>query len=239
MSLSLTDFSTQVRGSLIVSAQAPDGHPLRDTHTIARLAAAAEHGGSTAIRCGGYGGLADIRAVAAAVAVPVIGLTKEGDTGVYITPTVASAVAVAEAGAQVVAIDATQRPRQDGSSFAEQVRAVHEAGALAMADIDTVSEATAAVAAGADIVSTTLAGYTEHRAATTGPDLELVREVRAAIGPEVFLIGEGRYHSPAAVSAGLEAGADAIIVGTAITDTAWVTARFVEAARAHEGMEHD
>ncbi|MEJ5928670.1 putative N-acetylmannosamine-6-phosphate 2-epimerase [Corynebacterium sp. H128] len=225
-----TTFFDTVRGSLIVSVQAPDGHPLRDTRTMAFLAKAAEAGGSTAIRCGGYGGLADIEAISNAVSLPVIGLTKEGDTGVYITPSVASAVAVAKAGATVVAIDATSRPRQDGSTFAEQVHAVHEAGALAMADIATAEEAVAAHEAGADLISTTLAGYTEHRQKTNGPDLELIKEIRTHLGDQVFLIGEGRFHSPDHVRLGRQAGADAIIVGTAITDVAWVTNQFVVAA---------
>lgn len=226
------EFIERVRGQLIVSSQAPVGHALRDTTAIVFLARAAAAGGSAAIRCGGYGGLDDIRAVSNAVSVPVIGLTKEGDTGVYITPSVASAVAVADAGAQVVAIDATARPRQDGSTFAEQVAAVHEAGALAMADIATAEEAIAAHEAGADIISTTLAGYTEHRAKTTGPDIELITEIRRLLGSEVFLIGEGRFHTPAHVTQGFEAGIDSVIIGTAITDTTWITTQFADAARA-------
>lgn len=227
--MTLAQFRDQVTGTLIVSAQAPTGHPLRDTNTIAHLAAAAQAGGATAIRCGGYGGLADIEAVLAAVTVPVIGLTKEGDTGVYITPSVASAVKVAQAGATVVAVDATLRPRQDGSTFAAQAAAVHAAGALIMADIATVEEAVAAHRDGADIISTTLAGYTEHRAKTPGPDLELVREVRAALGPDVLLSAEGRYHTPQDAAAGLAAGANCVIIGTAITDVAFVTNQFASA----------
>lgn len=225
------EFIDQVRGSLIVSAQAPTGHPLRDTRTIAFLAKAAEYGGSTAIRCGGYGGLDDIAAVREAVSLPVIGLTKEGDTGVYITPTVASAVAAAQAGADVVAIDATLRPRQDGSTFKEQVDAVHAEGKLAMADIATAEEAVQAHRDGADIISTTLAGYTEHREKTRGPDIELIKEIRELLGDEIFLIGEGRFHRPEHVKQGFAAGIDAVIVGTAITDTAWVTTQFANAAR--------
>lgn len=220
----------QLRDTLIVSAQAPDGHALRDTHTIASLAKAAAAGGAAAIRCGGYGGLADIRAVHDAVSVPVIGLTKEGDTGVYITPSIASAQDVARAGATVVAIDATLRPRQDASSFAEQVAAVHELGALAMADVATCEEAVAAHRDGADLISTTLAGYTEHRDKTEGPDLPLIKEIREALGPDVFLIGEGRFHTPQHVAQGREAGADAIIVGTAITDVTWITQTFAAQA---------
>lgn len=229
----LEEFTAATRGRLIVSAQAPAGHPLRDTPTIAHLAAAAVAGGSAAIRCGGYGGLGDIRAVRAAIGdnIPVIGLTKEGDTGVYITPTVASCQQVAAAGADVVAFDATCRPRPDGSTIEDQIGAIHEVGALAMADIATVEEAVAAHAAGVDIISTTLAGYTEHRARTEGPDLELIGLIRAEIGHGPFLIGEGRFHSPQQVTAGLAAGADAVIVGTAITDVSWVTAQFAHAAR--------
>lgn len=224
-------FLDHIRGTLIVSAQAPDGHVLRDTTAMVFMARAAEAGGSSAIRCGGYGGLDDIRAISAAVDIPVIGLTKEGADGVYITPTVESARAVIDAGATVAAIDATDRPRRDGSTFADQVAAVHAAGGIAMADIATPAEAVTAVAAGADLISTTLAGYTEHRAKTPGPDLELIREVRELVGDDVFLIGEGRFHTPDDVRAGRQAGADAIIAGTAITDPAWITARFVEGAR--------
>ena len=211
--MDLATFRQHVTGTLIVSAQAPDGHPLRDTHTIAHLAAAAVAGGATAIRCGGYGGLEDIRAVAEKVNVPVIGLTKEGATGVYITPTVASARAVAHAGA-------------------EQVAAVHEEGKLIMADIATLDEAIAAHSDGADIISTTLAGYTEHRAKTHGPDLELVKDIRQALGSDVFLTAEGRYHTPEWAAEALTLGADAVIIGTAITDVSFVTAQFVTAVTA-------
>ena len=214
--MDLATFRQHVTGTLIVSAQAPDGHPLRDTHTIAHLATAAVAGGATAIRCGGDGGLED----------------KEGATGVYITPTVASARAVAHAGADVVAVDATQRPRQDGSTFAEQVAAVHEEGKLIMADIATLDEAIAAHSDGADIISTTLAGYTEHRAKTHGPDLELVKDIRQALGSDVFLTAEGRYHTPEWAAEALTLGADAVIIGTAITDVSFVTAQFVTAVTA-------
>ncbi|MDO5678639.1 MAG: N-acetylmannosamine-6-phosphate 2-epimerase, partial [Propionibacteriaceae bacterium] len=149
-----------LRGRLIVSVQAPDGHAMRDTHTLTHVARACVDGGAAAIRCGGYGGLDDIRAIAGAVDVPVFGLTKEGSEGVYITPSVASVRAVAEAGADVVCVDATFRPRQDGSRLADQVAAAHDAGVLIMADCATPDEARAALEAGCDLFSTTLAGYT-------------------------------------------------------------------------------
>lgn len=148
----------------------------------------------------------------------MFGLTKEGSEGVYITPSVASVRAVAEAGADVVCVDATFRPRQDGSRLEDQVAAAHEAGVPIMADCATPDEVRAAFEAGCDLMSTTMAGYTPDRAATEGPDLECVRQARALLGPDPFLIGEGRYRSGADAAEGLRAGADAVIIGTAITD---------------------
>lgn len=211
---------------VIVSVQAPDGHPMRDTRTLTHVAAACVAGGSPAIRCGGYGGLEDIRAISAEVNVPVFGLTKEGSEGVYITPTRRSVIEVIRAGAAVVCADATERPRPDGSTFAELVEVAHGEGAPIMADCATPEDVRRAHEAGADIISTTLAGYTAERAATAGPDFDAIRRGRALVGPDAFLIGEGRFATPADVAHGIHAGASAIIVGTAITDPAWITARF-------------
>ena len=227
------EFREQVQGRLIVSCQAPTGHALRDTATMVRMAQAAVAGGSVAIRCGGYGGVADVRAVSVAVEVPVVGLTKDGSEGVYITPTVEAARAVVAAGAQVVAVDATCRPRPDGLSFADTVHAVHDAGRLVMADIATLDEGVAAHRAGADVISTTLSGYTPQSPARPGPDLDLVAALREAL-PDACLVAEGRYHSPDQAAAALAAGATAVVVGTAITDPAWITGSFA-AAMASEG----
>ncbi|GAA1501746.1 N-acetylmannosamine-6-phosphate 2-epimerase [Dactylosporangium maewongense] len=225
--MNLTDLMTAIRGGLVVSCQAGPAHPLRDTATIRRLAEAAVLGGATAVRCGGVGGLADVRAVADAVTVPVIGLTKRGDSGVFITPTVADALEVLAAGADVVATDATARPRPDGASLRDTVRAVHDAGGLVMADVSTVDEGVAAAACGADLIATTLSGYTPHSRQLTGPDLALVRELAAEVA-SVPVVAEGRYHRPEHVRQALDAGAAAVVVGTAITDPAWITSRFAE-----------
>jgi N-acylglucosamine-6-phosphate 2-epimerase len=229
--LSLDRFVAVVEGRLIVSCQASAGHPLRDTATLVRMANAAVSGGAAAIRCGGVGGVADVEAIAVAVDVPVIGLTKDGTQGVYITPTVGAALAVVAAGADVVAADATLRPRPDGSAFTHLVAAVHGAGRLVMADVATLEEGVAAVAAGADIVASTLAGYTPQNPRCDGPDLGLVSALRSAL-PDTVIVAEGRYHDPSAAAEAIGAGATSVVVGTAITDPAWITQRYVEAVSA-------
>lgn len=226
--MTLDEFRTIITGKLIVSCQAGHGHALRDTATIERMARAAVDGGSAAIRCGGVGGTPDVAAVVAAVPVPVIGLTKIGSSGVFITPTRESALEVVDAGAQIVAADATLRRRPDGLTFADTVEAVHARGALVMADCGTLEDGIAAAEAGADIISSTLAGYTENSRRVAGPDLELVAELRAAL-PAAVLIAEGRYHSPDAAARAIALGADSVVVGTAITDPAFITATFASA----------
>ncbi|MET9806018.1 N-acetylmannosamine-6-phosphate 2-epimerase [Streptomyces halstedii] len=216
------DLADTLRGRLIVSCQAPPGDPMRETATLVRLALSAVAGGGSAIRANEPEVVA---AIVKAVDLPVIGLWKDGDTGVYITPTVRHALAVVEAGAAVVAADATDRPRPDGSDFAELVTAVHAAGALVMADVSTLDEGIAAAALGADFVSTTLSGYVPGTPKRTGPDLDLVTSLSAAVS--VPVVAEGRINTPGEAAEAIARGAHSVVVGTAITAPTALTARFV------------
>lgn len=213
-------------GRLIVSVQAYPGEPMRDPRTMAQVAASAARGGAAAVR---VQGIADIHAARSAVEVPVIGLWKDGDTDVYITPTYQHAYAVALAGAHVVALDGTRRPRPDGLTLAQTIdRLHHDTHALVMADCGSLDDALAASAAGADLVGTTLAGYTGERPKTNGPDLELL-EAMSQADIDVPIIAEGRIHTPPQASAAIAAGAHAVVVGTAITHPTTITSWFVNA----------
>lgn len=224
MTASSTTIIDRLAGGLIVSCQAYPGEPMRDPRTMAQIARAAVIGGAAGIR---LQGLDDIRE-AADLDVPVIGLWKDGKDGVFITPTLEHARAVADAGADIVAIDGTRRPRPDGLTLAEtiaQLRETHDV--LVMADCGSLDDALAAEAAGADILGTTLSGYTGERPKTVGPDLELIAQVRAACSAPIM--AEGRIHSPADARAARDAGADAVCVGTAITHPTTITSWFVAA----------
>ncbi|WP_314425662.1 N-acetylmannosamine-6-phosphate 2-epimerase [uncultured Microbacterium sp.] len=219
-----TDILDELRRGLVVSCQAYPGEAMRDPRTMAQVAQAAVVGGAAGIR---VQGLDDIRAVAA-MSVPVIGLWKDGDSDVFITPTLDHAKAVADAGADVVAIDGTRRPRPDGRSLAETIAALREhTNALIMADCGSLDDALAAEAAGADILGTTLAGYTSERPKTEGPDVELIAELAARCATPVM--AEGRIHSPAQAAQAAAAGAFAVCVGTAITHPTTITSWFVSA----------
>src|SRR3954454_23565066 len=127
-----------LRHGLIVSCQAPPGSPLRAPVHMAAMARAAAAGGAHGIRAEGRG---DIEAICAAVELPVIGLRKleVPGTGVYITPTVESARDVVEAGAGVLAVDATLRRRHDGSEPGAFIRRLdRDLGVPVLADVDTL-----------------------------------------------------------------------------------------------------
>ncbi|MET0885304.1 MAG: N-acetylmannosamine-6-phosphate 2-epimerase [Mycetocola sp.] len=214
----------RLRNGLIVSCQAYPGEPMRHPETMAQLAEAAALGGAVGIRAQG---LDDIALISRRVALPQIGLWKDGTDDVFITPTLRHALAVVNAGAEIVALDGTRRARPDGLSLSEVIRRVHdETGALVMADAGSVDDGMAAAEAGADCVGTTLAGYTGERVKTDGPDLELVAELAGLL--EVPVIAEGRVHTPAHARAALDAGAFAVVVGTAITHPTTITSWFVE-----------
>lgn len=216
-----------LEGSLIVSCQAYPGEPMRDPRTMAQVAASVRRGGARAVRAQG---LQDIRAVKDAVDVPVIGIWKDGTDGVFITPTLEHCRAVIEAGADILALDGTTRPRPDGHSFAETVAAIREDfdGPI-MADCDDAAAALSAAEAGADIVGTTLAGYTPTRARTEGPDLDLLADLAERLPARVALVAEGRVHTPAQARAARGAGAFAVVVGTAITHPSTLTRWFADA----------
>ncbi|MCX7767164.1 MAG: N-acetylmannosamine-6-phosphate 2-epimerase, partial [Candidatus Sumerlaeia bacterium] len=101
---------------LIVSCQARPDEPLFGAEIMARLAKAAELGGAVGIRANSP---PDILAIKQMVGLPVIGIFKREypDSEVYITPTIEEALSIASTGAEIIALDATQRPRPKGVSL--------------------------------------------------------------------------------------------------------------------------
>jgi N-acylglucosamine-6-phosphate 2-epimerase len=223
----VTEALGRMRGGLIVSVQAAADSPLAAPGHLAAIARAVEAGGAVGIRTEGVDAISAIRD---AVAVPVIGLVKRHAPGseVYITPEPEDALAVAEAGAELVAVDATERPRADGPSGPEFVAVVSaELPGRIVADVDRASSGHAAARAGAAAVATTLSGYTSLSgpalADGAGPDVSLVGELAREV--DLPVLAEGRYGTPEDVRAAFKAGAFAVVVGTAITDPAELTRR--------------
>lgn len=223
-------------GNLIVSCQASSGEPLCAPEHLLALSLSALDGGAAGLRLEGAANIAYIRKQ---VSVPIIGLTKsesvlEKDrlSSVYITSTFAEARSIAEAGADIIAFDATLRPRPDGSTAESLIFDIHERlGKPVWADVSTLEEGLAAARVGADVVSTTLSGYTAETYADpeSGPDLPLLERLCNELQLPVVL--EGRVWHPAEVTRAFELGAFAVVVGSAITRPQLITRRFVKAVR--------
>jgi len=211
---------------LIVSCQARADNPLHGPVHMAAMARAAEAGGAVAIRANGA---VDVAAIRAATQLPIVGIAKRWSDGfdVYITPDIADARAVAAAGADIIAIDATPRKR-DGTKLAELIQRIKkELGKPVFADISTVEEGIEAARLGCDIVATTLSGTTAYSPRLPGPDLELVRALVASVDAPV--VAEGGFWSPEEVAQAFALGARAVVVGTAITNPREITRRFAGA----------
>jgi N-acetylmannosamine-6-phosphate 2-epimerase/N-acetylmannosamine kinase len=208
--------------SLIVSCQpVPDG-PTDTADFVVGFARAAVAAGASAVR------IESVRYVAAvrqAVDVPIIGIVKRDlhDSPVRITPYRADVVALAGAGADIIAFDATDRTRPE--TVAELVDAVRQQGRLAMADCACLEDAKAALALGVDFVGTTLSGYVGGPV-PDAPDIAMIAAMRQ-LTP--YVIAEGRLKAPADASAAAEAGAFAVVVGSAITRTEHATDWFLRA----------
>jgi N-acylglucosamine-6-phosphate 2-epimerase len=219
-----------LEGAVIVSCQAAAGSPLDHPGTIAALAQSAALGGARGFRIDGPDNVAAVRAV---TDLPIIGIRKADRAGfeVRITPTLADALRVVAAGATIVALDATDRPRPGGETVAGIIAALHAGGVPVMADISTHAEAEAAVVAGADLVATTLAGYTPGTSDLdpSEPAFDLLRELRDLPVPAVV---EGRIWTVEHVERAFDGGAFAVVIGSAITAPNLITRRFVDGSQA-------
>ena len=218
-------FLAAVKGKLIVSCQALANEPLHGAEVMAKMAVAAKIGGAAAIRANGP---ADIRAIKKAVDLPLIGLYKQGDSGVYITPSFDAAAEIADAGADVIALDCSNRPRPDGARIEDLLaRIQRELNVPIFADVSNLSDAQAAAEAGVAMAAPTLSGYTKDSRAQAGPDFDLLADMIATL--PIPVIAEGRIHQPEQARRALDMGAWAVVVGSAITRPRTITARFVQA----------
>lgn len=219
---------TKIQDGLVVSCQAHGDHPLRDSTALAALARCAETGGASAIRADGP---EDVKRISQEVSVPVIGIYKVLLSGnrYFITPDFGHAEELVDAGADAVALDATRENRPDDTALGALIREIHERlGVAVMADVSTAAEGLRAWNLGADLVATTLSGYTADSPTRETPDYELVSRL---VEQGVLVVAEGHVHTPVQVGELLERGAHTVVVGTAITDPISITSWFVEPAR--------
>lgn len=220
------DVLETLRGGLIVSCQPVDAGPMDQPTIVAAMAMAAVAGGAVGLR---IEGVDNLKAVRPKVDVPVIGIVKSdlATTPVRITVEAAHAVALSEAGADIIAYDATPRSRPDSRD--RVLATILDCGRIAMADCSSFEDGHAALKGGAGILGTTLSGYTaETEGLNEGPDFALIEQFATL---DAFVMAEGRFNTPDLVARARSAGADAVTVGSALTRLEHVTSWFVDAMR--------
>jgi len=217
-----------LRSGLVVSCQAAPGDPLEDTETIRRIARSVAGAGAAGLRINGPEHIAAIRKD---LKLPIIGIQKRHHgKNIRITPDFASAVALARAGASIIALDCTGRDWPEGEPWQLLIEQINRELKLpVMADVSTLEEAVMAMNAGADMVGTTLNGYTEQTRDTASFNWHLLADMVRQI--HVPVIAEGHISSPEEARRALSIGAWCVIVGSAITRPGAITAKFISSMR--------
>lgn len=212
----------QIKNGLVVSVQPVDYGPLDRPEIVASMCQAAVAGGATAVRIQGVHNVAVARKY---LSVPIIGIVKYDleDSPVRITPFLEDIRALAAVGADVIAIDGTQRIRPvDREKLVAEIKKL---GKLVMAGCSTKEDGDFCAALGCDIIGTTLSGYTDQTVYRDEPDFELLNYY---VEQGYFVMAEGRYNTPELVAQAFKAGAASVTVGTVLTRLEVNTATFVK-----------
>ncbi len=217
----------KLKNQIIVSVQAMPNEPLYEESCIIAMMKSVVNGGAKGLR---LAGARDVKNAKKLFDIPVIGLTKPNKLPdnwketVYITPTLKEVNELIEANADIIATDATQRPRPK-ESLKEIVNYIKSHNKLSMADISTFEEGIKARELGFDIISTTLSGYTQYSNQNIeGPDFELLEKLVKELDCPIIL--EGRIWEPNEVNQAFELGAHSVVIGSAITRPQLITKRF-------------
>jgi N-acylglucosamine-6-phosphate 2-epimerase len=236
-----------LKRGLIVSCQAQPDEPFFGPDYMAKMAVAAEIGGAVAVR---VNTIPDIKAVKKAVHIPIIGIIKQPYPNCYpyITPTLKEVELVVQTGAEIVAVDATRYKKPDGKTTEEFIRDIKSRfDILVMADVSTKEEGIIVWQAGADLVATTLAGYTEYTRSQSElpielqePEFDLISELVPAV--DIPVVAEGRFWDYRNAIKALERGAHSVVIGAGITRPQIITLknvmeinRFLDAQQVGEG----
>lgn len=226
----MNDILNRIKGTVVVSVQAMPNEPLYLEQCMIGMMKSVVNGGAGALR---LAGARDVKNAKKLFNLPIIGLTKPNIIPknykelVYITPNIKDVIELVEAGSDVIATDATQRKRPNNEKLQDLIKYIHINKRLAMADISTLEEGLNAKELGADIISTTLAGYTLESANSPAnePDFELLKQLVEQTQLPVVL--EGRIWEPEQVNKAFELGAHCVVIGSAITRPQLITKRFV------------
>ena len=215
---------------VIVSCQAMPSEPLYLEKCMVAMMKSVVKGGAGGLR---VAGVRDVKNAKHLFDIPVIGITKPDiipsnwQEIVYITPTLKDVIELVQAGADIIAFDGTMRERPNGEKLEDLIKYIKINKRISMADVSTLEEGINAEKLGANILSTTLSGYTQFsQNRGSGPDFDLLKQLVDNVNVPVAL--EGRIWEPEEVDKAFEIGAHCVVIGSAITRPQLITKRFVQ-----------
>lgn len=219
----------KLKNQIIISVQAMPDEPLYKEECLTAMMKSVINGGAKALRLAGS---RDIKNAKKLFNVPVIGLTKPDKLPenwkeiVYITPSLKEVNELIDANADIIAVDATLRPRPK-ETLNEILNAIKSSDKCAMADISTFEEGVKARELGFDVISTTLSGYTTYSNQNIeGPDFNLLKSLSNELDCPIIL--EGRIWTVEEVNMAFDLGAYSVVIGSAVTRPQLITKRFYE-----------
>lgn len=227
------DIINRLKNKVVVSVQAMPSEPLYLEKCMVAMMKSVVKGGAGGLR---VAGARDVKNAKHLFDIPVIGLTKPDvippnwQEIVYITPTLDDVIELVNAGADIIAFDGTMRERPNGAKLEDLIKYIKINKRVSMADISTVEEGINAAKLGANMLSTTLSGYTQFfQKGGSGPDFELLEQLVKETNLPVVL--EGRIWEPEEVDKAFELGAHCVVIGSAITRPQLITKRFVQRSK--------
>ena len=212
-----------LKGSLIASCQPIPRGPLDFSSFILASAKASIIGGAKGLRIEGF---KNIKIITKNLNLPVIGIKKRVSKSypVIITPLLSDVEKLSELGAEIIAFDSTLRERP--YSVGSLISKIHSCKRIAMADCSTIKDATNAIENGADILSTTLSGYTNEKLPPKNPDFKFLNQLIKKF--KVPIIAEGRFNTPVFYKKAIKSGAHAVVVGSALNRIELITKSFLD-----------
>ena len=209
-----------LKKSLVASCQPVPQGPMDKSSIILAMAKSSLIGGAKGLRIEGE---KNIKLIKKNINVPIIGLIKRNLSNypVIITPFLSDIKKIANAGADIIAFDATNRNRPE--SVKSIINEIKKFNKISMADCSSIFDVKNAIKSNVDIISTTLSGYTKNKVPEY-PDFKLLRE---SISLKIPVIAEGRFNTPYLAKKAIKMGAHCVVVGTALNRVEIITNNFV------------
>jgi len=212
----------RLKKSLIASCQPMPKGPLDNKEFILAMCRASIIGGAKGLR---IEGLKNLEYIKTKLNIPVIGIIKKSlnKYPIIITPHLKDIDDLSNAGADIIAFDATLRKRP--FMIQEMIDRIHLQNKIAMADCSTLNEGLNALKNKADVIATTLSGYTINKKPPKLPDFILLKKLLKKTN--LPIIAEGRFDTPKLFKKGINLGAHSVVVGTALNRIEILTSRFI------------